>query len=396
MVRSWRPRRAVLTPILAAGIFLAAQTVLPAAGGPATTPAPSGVHKANGIWISSAEIAARPMSGPTWDSIKRIADMASFGPAQVGNQDSRHDLMTYACALVAVRTGDKVYRDRALAACMAAIDTDELPDKDCKCAPSKGRALGVARNFLCYIIAADLLGLRADGDPKSDGSRFQAWVEKLRFKANCPNIDPCEEWNWLNLSQTHDSAGSNANAQAGACRIAAALYLGDKVELARAWDTFRRYSGDRSVGPAGMTFNENGYTWSHDPSKPVAVNPKGATKDGHRIDGAVINDQGRGGAFTWPPAYTQYPWVGLEGYIAQAYMLHRAGYPALEVQDKAPLRAVEYQWYLYKETGNKAWWDRTYWVQHLTKAIYPEAAFEIWQPAGSGFIMGYTDWTHGS
>jgi len=262
------------------------------------------------------EIAARPMSGPTWDAIKSVASMSNFGPAQVANQDSKHDLNTYACALAAVRTGDKTYRDRAITACLAAIDTDEMPDKDCTCTPSKARSLAVARNLLCYIVAADLLGLRADGNPKSDGSRFQAWIERLRFKANCPNNDPCDQWNWKNLSQTHDNAGSNANAQAGACRIAAALYLGDKAELDRAWDTYRRYSGDTSVGPKAMVINENGLTWSHDPSNPVCVNPKGATKDGHRIDGAIINDQGRGGAFTWPPGYTQYPWVGLEGYIA--------------------------------------------------------------------------------
>ncbi|MGE5550469.1 MAG: hypothetical protein ACM3ZC_08045 [Bacteroidota bacterium] len=378
----------VAVSILAVGLGVV-QTIKTAAV-PAPSPAPAG-----GIWISPAELASRPMSGPTWETIKKIADMANFGMAQVANQDSKHDLNTYACALAAVRTGDKVYRDRAIAACMSAIDTDEKPDKDCGCTPSKARSLAVGRNLLCYIVAADLLGLRADGNPNSDGSRFQAWIEKLRFKANCPNNPPCDESNWKNISQSHDGSGSNASAQEGACRIAAALYLGDKVELERAWDTYRRYSGDTSVGPKDMVFNANGLTWSHDPAHPVAVNPKGTTKDGHRIDGAIINDQGRGGAFTWPPGYTQYPWVGLEGYLAQAYMLHRAGYPALEVQDKAPLRAIEYQWYLYKETGNREWWDRTHWVQHLAKALYPEAQFEVWKPATGGFIMSFTDWTHG-
>ncbi|MGE5550472.1 MAG: hypothetical protein ACM3ZC_08060, partial [Bacteroidota bacterium] len=138
-----------------------------------------------------------------------------------------------------------------------------------------------------------------------------------------------------------------------------------------------------------------GLTWSHDPNNPVAVNPQGSTKNGHRIDGAIINDQCRGGSFTWPPGYTQYPWVGLEGFMAQAYMLQRAGYPALTCQNSAPLRAVDYQWFLYQETGNTAWWDRTYWVQYLTNRLYG-TSYPVWAPCTGGHIMSWTDWTHGS
>jgi hypothetical protein len=40
--------------------------------------------------------------------------------------------------------------------------------------------------------------------------------------------------------------------------------------------------------PAGFKFGD--LHWQADPSKPVAINPKGATKNGHLIDGVLADD----------------------------------------------------------------------------------------------------------
>ena len=114
--------------------------------------------------------------------------------------------------------------------------------------------------------------------------------------------------------------------------------------------------------------------------------------------GLSSNDQGRGGAWgPWPVPYasgSQYPWVGLEGYMAQAHILERAGYAALTCCDSAPERAVDYQYYLYQVSGDTRWWDRTYWVQYMTNYLYG-ANYPIWDIATPGHIFGFTDWMFG-
>jgi hypothetical protein len=50
---------------------------------PATTTIP------NGIWISLAELAALPMSGPAWTRLKAAAD-GSLGTPNIADQDSNH------------------------------------------------------------------------------------------------------------------------------------------------------------------------------------------------------------------------------------------------------------------------------------------------------------------
>ena len=66
----------------------------------------------NGIWISSAELAALPMSGPAWTRLKAAAD-GSLGTANIADQNSNHDVNTLAVALVYARTGTAAYRVKA-------------------------------------------------------------------------------------------------------------------------------------------------------------------------------------------------------------------------------------------------------------------------------------------
>ena len=93
------------------------------------------------------------------------------------------------------------------------------------------------------------------------------------------------------------------------------------------------------------------------------------------------------------PGHTNYPWVGLEGYILQTLLLDRAGYPSWSVGDGAPYRTVAYLKLLTDEFGDQ-WWERTHWVKYAVKYAYG-ADF----PAGaanSGHVMAWTDWTHRS
>ena len=116
----------------------------------------------------------------------------------------------------------------------------------------------------------------------------------------------------------------------------------------------------------------------------------------------------RGGNFTWPPGWTQYPWTGLNGYIPAALIFHRAGYPAFQIQDQAAWRTHEYLWFLKKNTSTDWWYTGHHdQIKHLVKVVYPNNRACIYSndptlcdqitvdyPVGMGGLMGYTDWTH--
>ena len=340
------------------------------------------------LWIDPGALAALPTSGPAWAGLQARAD-GDIGRADVADQDSFHDTDTLAVALVAARTGRDEYRRRAVGHLLDAIDTDRNPDATCPVAPSRARSLAIGRNLPAYVIAADLVGLRHDGVPGSDGSRFAAWVDRLRRQDNCPHL--AEDRGPSTLAADHERSASNVSVMAGGARLAAAIYLGDTAEVEDVWRTFRRFTGAEAGGE--LRFTREGLTWAHDADAPMAVNPAGTTRDGRRIDGVIPNDQGRGGPFAWPPGYTQYPWEGLQGLYVQAQLLAQAGYPAYEAGDRALLRALDYQHHLWRATGDPRWWDRADWVKHLANAAYA-TDYPITGDADRGRNMAWTDWTH--
>lgn len=147
------------------------------------------------------------------------------------------------------------------------------------------------------------------------------------------------------------------------------------------------------------------YNWVHDERAPCAINPKGTVKTvpsglpgagtTHRLDGSIGNDMRRGGPFQWEPGYTQYPWTGLAGLVPAAVVLHRAGYPAFEIADRAIARTHEYLWHLRTQTGNVAWFDadRGSEVVQLVNFFYG-TSYPADHPVSDGHTISYTDWTH--
>jgi hypothetical protein len=153
---------------------------------------------------------------------------------------------------------------------------------------------------------------------------------------------------------------------------------------------FKGYLGDRS-SYAGFKYGTLG--WQADPTKPVGINPQGAQREGHSIDGVLPDDQRRnatvGGEFYWPPPKEPYVWEALQGVIAQAVILRRAGYPVLDWENKAILRA--YQW-LHEQANYPAVGDDT-WQPYLVNALYG-SSFPTVTPSRPGKNVGYTDWSH--
>jgi len=179
---------------------------------------------------------------------------------------------------------------------------------------------------------------------------------------------------------------NNWGTHAGASRVAADRYLGDKADLARAAKVFQGWLGDRSAY-AGFTYGD--LAWQAHPDAPVGINPKGATKNGQSIDGVLPDDQRRAGGFTWPPQKENYVWEGLQGAVVQAELLHRAGYDAWNWSDKALLRAVLWETNVarFPAQGDDAW--QVWLVNHAYGTTFPTST------ATSGKNMGFTDWMYG-
>jgi hypothetical protein len=312
-----------------------------------------------GIWTSAAELADRPTRGAAWDALRTHAARSADSP-RIADQDDATDAAVLAKALVYARTGEASYRTEVIRACMAAIGTE-----------AGGRTLALGRNLAPYVIAADLVGL-----PASEDERFRAWLRSVL-------VEPLEG---LTLISTHEQRPNNWGTHAGASRAAIAAYLGDRAELDRAARVLRGWLGDRSAH-TGFRFGD--LSWQQDAARPVGVNPVGASRDGHSIDGVLPDDQRRAGPFAWPPPKENYVYEALQGSIVQAVILSRAGYDVWSWSDRALLRA--YRW-LDEQASYPAEGDDR-WQMHLVNHFYG-TSFPAAIPTTPGKNMAFTDWTH--
>jgi hypothetical protein len=346
------------TPGIPAPTAGPAPTAVPAPTAPPSQPPSAG----SGIWMSRADLAKLPMTGSAWSHLKSTAD-GSLGSPNISDQVSQHDTNTLAVALVYARTGQASYRTKAADAIMSAIGTEK-----------GGRTLALARNLVSYVIAADLIDLKSYDAGKDQ--QFRSWLAAVRNAT----LDG------KTLISTHDVRPNNWGTHAGASRIAADLYLGDKADLAKAAQVFKGWLGDRSAY-AGFTYGQ--LDWQADASKPVGINPKGATKNGRNVDGVLPDDQRRAGGFTWPAPKENYVWEAMQGAVVQAELLSHAGYDAWNWSDRAMWRAVNWE---YNVNGFPATGDDTfeiYIINHAYGSNFPVGG------ANTGKNMDFTDWLYG-
>jgi hypothetical protein len=342
---TWRASRALLHASCTLAMLLAGEPVL-AAG--------------RGIWIAPEALAALPTEGPAWEHVLAAAALPVDRP-NLSDQEDPVNVRVLANALVFARTGEQARRARVVEACRAVMGTE-----------AGGRTLALGRELLAYVVAADLVGL-----PPEDDRRFRIWLGGVRHR----------ELGGRTLVSTHERRPNNWGTHAGASRMAVAAYLGDRADLDRAARVLRGWLGDRS---AWSDFRFGKAWWQADPDAPVGVNPKGATRQGHPIDGVLPDDQRRAGPFAWPPPRTNYTWGALQGAFAQAVILDRAGYDVFAWQDRALLRAVRWLQEVAKQParGDDAW------ILHVVNFHYG-TDYPAPVPAQPGKNVGFSDWTHG-
>lgn len=319
-----------------------------------------------GIWISAEDIAKLPTSGTAWENLLRAAQQPTNAP-NIFDQNDPTNVLVLAKALVFARLKEEKYRDEVIAALRAVIATQ---------ASSEARTLALGRELVAYVIAADLIELRAHA-PELD-EQFRAKLRVLRSTA----------FKERTLIATHEQRPNNWGTHAGASRVAIAKYLEDESELQRCAQVFRGWVGERE---AYARFKFGKMTWQADSTRPVAINPKGAQREGHSLDGALPEEMRRAGKFVWPPPQENYVYEALQGALAQAVMLQRAGYEEVwEWGDRALLRAFEW---LYREAnfpprGDDAW--QVHVINHFYKTNFPTTT-----PCAPGKNLGWTDWLYG-
>ena len=316
-----------------------------------------------GVWISPAEVAALPTSGPAWNNLKSIADAPLKSSPNLSKR-AGEGIQFMAKALVYARTGSESYRQEVIKAVMAVMGTEG------------GDALATFRALGTYVIAADLVGM-----PSKKDQVFRNWLVQL--------LEPDHKVGNRSLVRCHEVRANNWGTHAGGSRAAVAVYLKDSNEIKRTAQVFKGWLGDRSTY-AGFKYGKN-LSWQADSKRPVGINPVGSVKNGHSIDGVLADDQRRCGSFQWPPCRTNYAWEGLQGVLAQAVILNRVGYDVWNWQDKAILRAVKW---LTDEINYPAEGDDT-WQLHVINYYY-RTDFPAPIPARTGKNVGFTDWTHGS
>lgn len=336
-------------------------------GGPVESDTANKTDKVDGqavrgsfLWIDRERLRSLPTSGPAWDNLKRAATLPLSLP-DLSNQNDPTNVHVLAQALVYARTGEERYRHNVIEACKLAIGTE-----------AGGRTLDLGKELAAYVLAADLVEL-----PHEVDDRFRQWLRRvvhLRYPSG------------RTLISTHEQRPNNWGTFAGASRLAVAAYVGNQKEIESVATVFKGWLGDRA---AYSDFRYRDRSWQADPMSPVGINPPGAKRDGHSIDGVLPDDQRRGGSFRWPPQRENYVYSALQGALVQAILLHRLGYPVWEWQDRALLRA--FIW-LHEQANYPAVGDDG-WQPHVINYYYG-TDFPAPTPAKPGKNVGWTDWTH--
>ena len=319
----------------------------------------------DGIWVDRGVLRRLPTSGPAWMQLWSEANRNCPSP-NLRDQDTDANTCIMAKALVAERM-ESPWLVRDVVASLTRVA--DAP-------PYKGRALALGRELVAYVIAADIVRL-SQVAPDVD-ARFRA---RLRDFLTTPTRDGPDS-----LVACHEQRANNWGTHCGATRIAIAAYLGDAEELARAAAVFKGFLGDRDAY-AGFSFGD--LSWQCDPDRPVPINPKGCARGSRSIDGVLTDDQRRGGEFRWPAPKENYVYEALQGALAQAVLLHRAGFDAFEWGDKALHRA--FTW-LYEEAGYPASGDDAWQVAVIN--YFYGTSFAASGPLRPGKNVGWTEWTH--
>ncbi|CAN5574685.1 hypothetical protein BH20CHL7_BH20CHL7_03490 [soil metagenome] len=369
-------------PFSPAGTPEPVESVGPFQPPPTRTPAPVVSHPTPApradddyLLMSRSELRSLPTSGPAWEALLAIAD-GPLGRPDLTDQNTRHGINTLAVALVAARTDDRAYRDRARAEILAAIGTEQ--ERAGNSILSLGRQLGA------YVLAADFIKLSG-----GDDERFRDWLADIRTRVLGGH------GRWRELTATHEDSANNWGAFAGASRIAASLYLGDTADVERAAQVLRGFLGERSAWSDFQPVAES-MDWACVPERYTPVNPP-CVRSGIELDGTIVRDISRGGSLRWPQGASgiSYTLESLQGLILQAELLYQNGHDDPWRWSDAAIHRIADVVTASGAIGGDTW-NRSPPSFHLPWILNARYGLDLpTEPAGAGRVFGYTDWLYG-
>jgi len=306
--------------------------------------------------MSPQEINAIAMSGPAWDRLVSAAN-SNWGTANLSDNNSGHDVLTLAGAIVAVRTNNPAMRSKVITALEGATGS------------KVARALELSRGLQTYIIAADMIGYR---DPK-----FVSWV------GNMITTPIQGHSGGTGVRGTAMNSANNWGGHARASMAAAAVYLNRADWLAEVTTAHKAFIG---VAAPGSVMKYTGTNW-HAGTPKAGINVAGAKINGQDVSGVQAEDWRRGAEFKWPPQHVGYMWEGMQGFVVTSVILHRAGTVPFSAGDNAVVRSMDILYRIgFAPEGEDTWIP--YIVNKYAGTNYPEGT------ATAGKNMGWTDWTH--
>lgn len=323
------------------------------------------LSRKSGVWISRSEVRSLPKSGSAYENVRSAASK-SCGRVDLSDQASSTNVCVMAKALMFARTGESRYRK----------DVTTAIDQIVRAGTYRGTALALGRELGAYVIAADLIDLRSSNRSLDD--RFRSKLRTLRTTYTSGGGSS-------SLIKCHERRPNNWGAHCGATRAAIAVYLGDSSDLARTARVFKGYLGDRS-SYAGFSYGST--SWQCDPKRPVGINGS-CTRSGLSLSGALPDDQRRGGSFRTRPPKENYVWEAMQGLLAQAVILHRAGYDVWSWESRALRRSAKWlhDQARFPAEGDDGW--QPYVLNHYYGTSFPTP-----RKARPGKNVGWTDWTH--
>lgn len=322
-----------------------------------TLESPTVATSDDGIWISPAELAELPTTGSAWEAIVAQAH-EDWGDPDISDQNSDHDVHTLAGALYAVRMRDEAMVGRV-------VESLELVE-----GTFSDEILALSRNLLSYVIAADLIGYRSE--------EFDQWLEANLTRPGHARADI----DTLRESALHDPTNHGAHARAST--LAVALYLGDEELTRQIAARFHDW-----LGRSDKNFEWRELDWQGDPQRPRGINAPGAVIQGADVDGVLPEEQRRSGGFRDPAPHEGYVWEGLQGTIATAELLWRAGFDVWTWEDEALRRSLDW---LYDVNDFPAEGDDR-WIPWIVNTHY-DRSYPTEAPTRPGKNIGFTDWTH--
>lgn len=354
--------RLVVTPV--GGVFKFVATVPPV-----DPPPPPVVVPTSHIWVDVTTLSSKPRSGRGWDDMYNMAKGSMPGPVTVSDQNSKNSAWAHACSYVYAATGEVAFLTKTVNVFKALV-SPSLPID---------RALALAREVQGYVAAAEGIQLA-----KVDADLNEAVKAKFKYFLTCKTSSGP-----ASLLESHRTRPNNWGTHATAAVLMIARYIGDAATFTDAIKVFKGYLGNRS-SYAGFVYGE--LDWQSDPAHPVGINPKGATIQGHNVDGALPEEMRRGGGFVWPlptSMPTPYPWEAEQGATAAMLVALNAGVDLRPASDWAHKRSVIWltQVAKWQIGGDDAW------QAPVLNLLYPDLKLAV--PSGSpGKGLAWTEFSH--